>query len=228
MGAAFDGVDVVGITVNVLRGAVVVLQCDFHIDAVAFAMKVDHIGIEDGFVHIEHRDEFADAALVMKFLAARFPALLGTFVDQSDVNAAVEKRQFAEALGEDVPDVDRVREDGAVGFERHLGAAFAGGAEIVERDGGHAALEPDRMDSAVAVDFHFHPVAEGVDARDADAVESAGYLVGVVVEFSAGVENGEHDFDGGFAFALVNVHRDAAAVIFDGDRIVRMNDDDHV
>jgi hypothetical protein len=53
---------------------------------------------------------------------------------------------------------------------------------------------------------------------DADAVQAAGDLVAVVVELAAGVQDGEHDL-GRRTAALVHVHRNAAAVVDDRDRL---------
>jgi hypothetical protein len=76
------------------------------------------------------------------------------------------------------------------------------------------------MDEAVAGDFDFEPLGEGVDAFGADAVEAAGVLVGALAELAAGMEVGEDEFDGGDAPLGVDIDRDAAAVVADGDRAV--------
>ena len=47
-------------------------------------------------------------------------------------------------------------------------------------------------------------------------MQAARDLVGVLVEFSAGMELGHDDLGGGYAFALVDVGRNAAAVVADG------------
>ena len=51
-------------------------------------------------------------------------------------------------------------------------------------------------------------------------MQAARDFVGVLVEFSAGVELGHDDLGGGHAFALVNVGRNAAAVVAHGARAV--------
>ena len=66
---------------------------------------------------------------------------------------------------------------------------------------------------AVAPDRELEPARKRVDHRDADAVQAAGDLVGVLVEFSAGMQLGHDDFGGRHAFALVDVGRNAAAVV---------------
>ena len=63
-----------------------------------------------------------------------------------------------------------------------------------------------------------------VDDRDADAVEAAGDLVGIVVagvlELTAGVELGHDDLGRRNAFLCMDAGRDAAAIVLDRDRSV--------
>src|SRR3546814_20188427 len=77
---------------------------------------------------------------------------------------------------------------------------------------------------AVAPDGELQPFAERVDDRDADTVEAAGDLVGVVVggvlELTTGVELGHDDLGRRDTFFLVDPGRDAAAVILDRNRAV--------
>ena len=69
---------------------------------------------------------------------------------------------------------------------------------------------------AVAPDRELEPGRKRIDHRHADAVQSAGNLVGVLVEFSAGVQLGHDDFGRRYAFTFVDVGRNAAAVVADG------------
>ena len=85
--------------------------------------------------------------------------------------------------------------------------------------------EFDEMLLAVAPDPQLQLARQRVDDGDADAVQAAGNLVGVLVEFSAGVQLGHDDLGRGNAFALVDVDRNAAAVVAHGDRAVGVEDD---
>jgi hypothetical protein len=81
---------------------------------------------------------------------------------------------------------------------------------------------------AVAPDLDVELLRERVDATDADAMQAAGDLVGGGVEFAAGMELGEHHLHGRHHLAVGekhHVHRDAAAVIDHGDRVVDVDDD---
>jgi hypothetical protein len=59
-------------------------------------------------------------------------------------------------------------------------------------------------------------------------VEAAGELVGAIAKFAAGVEGGEDQFHSGDAAFIVHLHRDAAAVIREGNGAVRMDVDPDV
>ncbi len=86
------------------------------------------------------------------------------------------------------------------------------------------ALLPDR---AIALNFEFQEVRKRVDDGNADAVQSAGNLVAVAIEFSAGVQHGEHNFRRGALFRGVHVHRNAAAIVHHGHGIVGVHRDVH-
>ena len=58
-------------------------------------------------------------------------------------------------------------------------------------------------------------------------MQAAGDLVGILVEFSAGVKLGHDHFGGGDAFRLVNVNGNAAAIVGDGDGTIGIEGDDN-
>ena len=66
MRAAVDGVDVVGEAEDRLGVCVVVLQPDFHVDAVAVVLHVDGLVVQNLFAAIEMLDELRDAAVVLE------------------------------------------------------------------------------------------------------------------------------------------------------------------
>ena len=79
----------------------------------------------------------------------------------------------------------------------------------------------DQVHATALDNLDLRPCREGVDALDADAVETAGDLVDVVVELSPGVHLGHDDLDGGPAVdrrILVDhgVNRHPPAVVDDG------------
>ena len=112
-----------------------------------------------------------------------------------------------------------------IGARLHVGGV---GADLLERRHGVAMLEAHLVDLAVAAaDLELEPGRQGVDHRNADAVQTAGDLVGILVEFPAGMELGHDDLGRRDAFFLVDVGRDAAAVVDHGRRAVGIEDDGH-
>ena len=78
------------------------------------------------------------------------------------------------------------------------------------------------------MDFRGKGVRQGVDAGDTHAVQTAGDLVTVLVELTAGMQHGEHDFQSAAMLLLVHTRRDTTAVILDTDGVVFQNFHIHV
>src|SRR5947209_14665122 len=97
--------------------------------------------------------------------------------------------------------------------EGYLGAflAFGRGADDLEWRLGIAVAKAHEMLLAVAPDGEVEPFRKRVDDADADAVETAGNLVGIVVgrvlELTAGVELGHDDLGRRHAFLGVDARR---------------------
>ena len=106
----------------------------------------------------------------------------------------------------------------------HLRARLLRLADDVQRADGLAAAEGNRVDLAIALDLHIHGRREGVDDRDADAVQAARDLVAVAAEFAARMQHRQDDLDGRLA-ALMHIHGDAAAVIDDRNAVILVNRD---
>ena len=178
--------------------------------------------MEGVLVGVQMGDELLEAAEIVVDLFARH---VRPHVSQDDADAGVEEGEFAQAVLQDVPFVFRDGEDFRIGLEFDGGSRLGGLADLLQRAGRVAAGEFHLMFIAVAVDREDEPFGEGVDAGDADAVEAAGDFVGGMVEFAAGVEDGEGDFAGGLLFDGMDVHGNAAAVVRHGDGVVDVDDD---
>ncbi len=121
--------------------------------------------------------------------------------------------------------IDRVVEELRVRLEGDEGAVQLGVADDLHLLGDRAAGELHLVDLAVAVDLDDQPLAQRVDDRSADAVQAAGYLVASAAEFAAGVQHRIDDLESGSARLGLDVHRDAAAVVGDGDRVAGIDCD---
>ena len=151
----------------------------------------------------------------------------GSLVDKGDVDATGQEGHLAEARDQRVPVVFQHLEDGVVaheGLDRAgvVRVALADHLDLGDRD---AALEALTIDLAVALDLGLHPRAQGVDRADADAVQTAGDLVAAAAELAAGVQLGHDHRHRGHTGLLLDVHRDAGAVVLDGDAVVLVDGD---
>ena len=216
--------------------AVVVLQGDVDLDAVAQGLHDDGLVVQDGLAAVEMLDELGDAAGVAELGAAGFAGLGvgGALVGERDFQALVEEGHLAQPLGERVVVELGGGEDGLVGQEVDLGAATLAGAGFLElRCGsalGVALLVGVRRLAGFfrTPDFDFELLTERVDATDADAVQAAGDFVVGGVELAAGVQLGEDDLRGRHALAVGQIHHvdgNAAAIVDDGDGVVDVDDD---
>ena len=219
VGAAFVGVDVVREGEHQLRVAVVPLQRDLGFDAVLGTAHEDRLVVDVGLVLVQVLDERDDAAVVLELVA-----LAVTLVVERDQNAAVQKRQFTQALGERVEAVVGGLEDLQIGLECDLGAATLRRAG--NRQGRHrrAALIRLLVHVAVAPDFEVEPFGERVHHRHANAVQPARHLVCGILELAAGMEHRQYDFGGRTAVGH-RIDRNTAPVVHDRDRVVDVDGD---
>ncbi len=226
MGAAVALRDVVGEAEHGLVIAVVPPQRALDRDAVALRMDHDRRRNERGLVAVEVAHERLDAALVAQFLALLDRV---TLVGEHDQHAGIEEGEFAQPVlqrGE----IELNHGEGLGRWqERHFGAALALRiADDRERRDRLAVVELDEVLFAVAPDGQLEPVRQRVHHRDADAVQAARHLVGVLIELPAGMELGHDDLGRRNALALVDVGRDAAAVVAHRAGAVRVERDSHL
>ena len=201
----------VGVGEDVLLVAVVVLKGDVDLVAVPFLAYSD--GVMDGvFVLVQILDELDDAALVLE--NGGFALAL---VMQLDAHVAVQEGQLAEAVG-DVVEIELRRvEDLVVRLEGDGRPVLLRLPPDLEVARGYALLVTLVVDLSVPAHLHDEPFGQGVDHRHAHAVQAPRYLVGLVIEFPAGVEHGHDDFHGRPVLGGVRLDRYAAAVVDHGD-----------
>ena len=214
MRAALLGVDVVGERVHRLGVAVVPLERDLDLDAVALSVHVQRLRVDHRLVLVDELDEGADPALVVEGAA-----LVVSLVAEDDGDAGVQERELAQPVGERVEAVDGRLEDAAVGLELHLRAAAPGGADPLEAVRRLPPLVALPVDVPVAADLEVQGLGERVDHRHADPVQATRYLVALVVELAAGVQHRHDDLGRGPA-TVVLVDRYAPPVVDDRHRVV--------
>ena len=174
--------------------------------------------MEHVLVLVQVLDKLRDPALVTERLLAR-----GLLLLQLDFEPLVQEGQLAQTRGQDVVVKFDDGENLAVREEGDLCAGALRFADRLQLRHGPSALVALVIHVSIAPHFDFQPLAQRVDARDADAVQPARNLVAVVVELAAGVEHRENDFHGRFLLRGVHVHRDAAPVVVHRNRTVRVH-----
>ena len=220
---AFDRIDVVDIRMDVLRERIVVLHGHFHRHAVLFGIEIDD-RFDDRLAArgVEILHELLQTVFRMEGLAEVTSLLvLHPLVGDRELDTLVQERQFAQAVRQNfVLVLRRMRENLAVGFESDRRTAVRTFADDLQFGGGHALAERLAVDLAVAMHFGDQQRRQCVDARHADAVQTARHLVTALVELTACMEHGQHDLQRRPALLFVVVGRDAAAVVPHGDRTV--------
>ncbi len=78
------------------------------------------------------------------------------------------------------------------------------------------------VDLAVAGDLDLEPIGKRVHALGAHTMETAGEFIRTLAELAARVQIRQHELDGRHLELRVHVDRDAASVILDGTRPIRM------
>ena len=197
------------------------LQGDVDHDAILLADGGDDLAVQRRLQLRQMLHEAGDAAFVLEQVALAFAAL----IDQLDAYAGIEEAQLAQALGQDVVMEFDVGEDFGAGQEAQRGAALVGIGRLLQRVLRFAERVFLLEVAAVAPDIEPERGRQRVHHRHTDAVQAAGDLVAVVVEFAAGVQHGQDHFGRGNAFFLVDVDRNAAAVVGHRTRAVVVQGD---
>ena len=87
-----------------------------------------------------------------------------------------------------------------------------------------AALECHPVKLLAARDFDLHALGQRIGDRDADAVQAAGGLIDLGVEFAASVQRAHDHFERRLILEFrMRIDRDAAAVVGDGDETVSLH-----
>ncbi len=184
--AALGGIDVVDEAVNIFRVTVVVLHGDLNVGVVSLTEKINDFWVQSGFglrdlLHKRH-DAAAKSVFILFFLA-------GTLVLERDRKALIKERQLAQAVGQNIVSIfDWNVKNFLVGFERNLRAGGFGFSDDRQLGRGFPALKAHVINLAVTLNFNLEPLREGIDTADADAMQTAGNFIRILVKFSARVQ----------------------------------------
>jgi len=218
--------NVVDVRENTLVIRIRILKSEFHIHFVPLAVQIYGIGEKRvfGFVYVPH--EIGDTAVIAILTLERNVVHRNALVDQYDMYAVVQKRQFFELFGNGIEvEIDRV-ENEFVGQETNVRAVLV---RLFPRFGqmrfdatavnlavlAFARFELGAVYFIILVDLDGSPGRKRVRDRRAYAVKSARILIVSAVELAARVKFGKYDLDAAYAHGRVNIHRNAASVILD-------------
>ena len=215
MGSPLDRVDRVGEGEHVLDERVVVLKGDLHLRALDLAVDVEGNVVDHLLVAVEGADEGDDSAFEVEGVGEA-----ELLIRERDLEALVEVCHLAQTALDDLAVECGVGEDLRVRPEPDDRAGVVRLAHDLDRALRHAGLELHVMDLAAPVDPHLELLAEEVHRRDAHSVQAGRHLVSTATELSAGVEARQDQLQGRHPFFLVDVDRDAAAVVLDLDAAV--------
>ena len=222
MGSTVALRNIVGKAQQVFIETVVPLHGNFHGDAVVPLHIEMEYRVHRGLVDVEVLDKRAQPA----FVAEQFP-LSGALIHQIDAYPGVEERQFAQPLGQYVPAEADAGESLLGRLEVNLGATGLGFADDGQRCLRDAVVIGLLPYLAAAADGHHQLLGKSIDHGNPDAMEPPRDLVAVVIELAAGVQHGHDHFRSGYPF-LVDIGRNTAAVVLNGDGLIGMNGDGDV
>ena len=104
------------------------------------------------------------------------------------------------------------------------GVAFAARADNLQILHLIAVFKGDVIDLAVATNVHFHAFGQGVHHGNAHAVQTTGELIVFVGELTARMQTAEDQLDGRHALFRMDIHRHAAPVVDNFQRLIGVQD----
>ena len=218
MGTALAGIDVIGKGEQQLIVAVIVLHGHFRHIIAAVAFHVDDFLMQrlQAAALVDELNKGADAALVAHGIAG---ARGGTAVGDGHAHPGIEERLLPQTGVQRFIVVYQLLEDLAIRLEGNTGAGLIGIADDGQVALRHAAGEFLLVDVLAVLYLDNEPLRKGIDDRSAHAVQTAGNLIALAAELTAGMQDGINHRDRGDAHFGVDTHGDAAAVIGDTDDI---------
>ena len=219
MGATIHGADVVGKAQDAVGvGIHAPLQGRFHLNAFFLGIHIDDVGMKRVFacIHVLHvflDPTFVEVDLFMGLTIG--PAGAGPLVPEDDFYPTIEVGELPQARGKGLEiEGNPGRENLEVGLKANgrTGAALLSWGRC-QNAYWRSALKPLGVDLVLAMHRDLHPLTEGVDHGHTNAVQATGNLVTTGAKLAAGVEHGEHRFQGALAGAGVNIGGNAPAVV---------------
>ena len=211
--------NIVGEAEQVFLVGIVPLHGHFHGDTVFFPVKLEMEDlVQRRLVFVQIADKGTQTPFILEHILFTV-----TLIQQVDTHAGVQKAELPQAFGQDIV----VKLDVGEGLSRRAevngGTAAVGIAYHFQRHRRYTMTVDLFVDLAVTANGQFQLFGEGIYHGNPHTMEAAGHLVGVVVEFTPGMEHGHDHFSGRHAFFFVHVHRNTPPIVLDGHGFIRMN-----
>jgi hypothetical protein len=164
-------------------------------------------------------DEGEDPSFIKKLMPFIRP-----FIFDADEEALIQKRQFSQALGEDIKAEIDGFEDVAIGFETNLGPCMFRLSNLLQLCLGIPPLIDLMIDLAISPYFQLNIFGKGIDHREAYPVKPSGDLIAQIIEFPSRMEFCHNDFYGRAILFFMDINWNTPAIIPDRHTIVDKND----
>jgi hypothetical protein len=188
----------------------------------AAALEVDRLRVDDLLAAVDVLDKFDDAAGEAIGVRLAVSARPRTWIVTPGLRKASSRKRVDSVSKLNSTVVKIV----GSGLKRTLVPDFFERAEGLERALGDAAVdEAEEVHLPVALHFRLEPLGEERDDGDTDAVQTAGELVGVLLELAAGVRGRSarpRAWTSPSSWDPCGADGDAAAVVGDRDGVVEV------
>ena len=226
MGAAVGRGNVINERVDVLLIAVVILQGDFHQDAVLHALRIDRIREKNFLVAVEVAHKFPQATFKAIII---FCWLLAPFVAENNADPLVEVGHLPQAMAQSVCiKVAGVKNAVRVFGTLHIGQELDGCAGTVSLTDDLQVIEVFTalilllIDFSILIDGDGQVTGKSIDHGGANTVQAAGHFVAAAAELAAGVQHGEAYFNSRSMHLGMDTYRETAAIVLHGNGTILM------
>ncbi len=212
-------IDRVGEGKYILGIAVVVLDRNFHVHRLALAFHIDRRIVDGLFALVQVANKFSHTAAKTKFRL-----LIAALIFERDLEPFIQEGEFAQALSHGVKAECRRGKNRGVRMKRDFRTGLARLTSNLQFGFGLAFLIFLLPHFAITPDFQMERIRKRIDDRNPHAVQAAGNLVSIAIEFATGVQHGHHHLGRGFLLGGVHIRGNSPAVVGDSDGIAFMND----
>ncbi len=220
--------DIVRKAQDILVIAVIPLHRGLNGDAIFLSNRINRLGDLRCAGAVEMFDKGLHPALIFEH---NFPRLSLAQITEQNPHAGVQKGQFTQAMLQRLAVIFDHRKRAVGGQKAHRRSrirarpilALRALALLHQRRFGKPAIdEAAIMLLAIAMDGQVEPVRQSIDHRHAHAMKPARNLVRIGIELAARMQLRHDDFCRRPPLALMHAHRDAAPIIGNLRRAIRM------